>query len=91
MRILRQRFGVRRYRIGRKRPQRRTEENRVAMRKLARAHDWLSIQKRRVVHSAVRTDGLQQPILAVPHDLGMPAGNGWRVTRGVSEALVQAR
>jgi hypothetical protein len=82
---------VRRYRIGRKRPQRRTEENRVAMRKLARAHDWLSIQKRRVVHSAVRTDGLQQPILAVPHDLGMPAGNGWRVTRGVSEALVQAR
>jgi hypothetical protein len=91
MRILRQRFGVRRCLIDRKRPQRRTEENRVAMRKLARAHDWLRIQKRRVVHSAVRTDGLQQPILAVPHDLGMPAGNGWRVTRGVSEALVQAR
>ena len=60
------------------------------MRKLARAHDWLRIQKRRVVHSAVRTDGLEQPILAVKHDLGMP-GNGWRVTRGVSDALVQER
>ena len=91
MRILRQRFGVRRCLIDRKRPQRRTQENRVAMRKLARAHDWLRIQKRRVVHSAVRTDGLQQPILAVQHDLGMPAGNGWRVTRGVSDALVKER
>ena len=91
MRILRQRFGVRRCLIDRKRPQRRTQENRVAMRKLARAHDWLRIQKRRVVHSAVRTDGLQQPIHAVQHDLGMPAGNGWRVTREVADALVQAR
>ena len=92
MRILRQRFGVRRYRIDRKRPERRTEENRVAMRKLARALDWLPIQKRRVVHSAVRTtDGSQLPLLADQHDLGMPASNGWRVTRGVSDALVQAR
>ena len=90
MRILRQRFGVRRCLIDRKRPERRTEENRVAMRKLAWANDWLRIQKRRVVHSAVRTDGLQQPILAVKHDLGMP-GNGWPVTRGVSDALVQER
>ena len=77
MRIFRQRFGVRRYLIDRKRPQWRTQENRVAMRKLARARDWLRIQKRRVVHSAVRTDGLQQPLLAVQHDPGMPAGNGW--------------
>jgi hypothetical protein len=37
------------------------------------------------VHSAVRTDGLQQPVPAVQHDLDMPAGNGWRVTRGVSD------
>jgi len=91
MRILRQRFGVRRYRIDRKRPQRRTEDNRVAMRKLARDHDWLPIQQRRVAHSAVRTDGLQQPLPVDQHDLGMPAGNGWRVTTGVSDALVQAR
>ncbi len=84
---------MRRYRIDRKRPQRkRTEGNRVAMRKLARALDWLPIQKRRVVHSAVRTtDGSQLPLPADQHDLGMPAGSGWRVTTGVSDALVQAR